>query len=594
MRCSPVVRNETSPSVDESVAAPEAPARTEITMSEFENDLRFNRSLRKAVLSLNFENFTPVQQRAIIPFMQKNGVVCKAKTGTGKTLSFVIPLFNRCLEDINSRDARGSVRGLIIAPTRDLARQIYEDIYKLSTYNQELKKHVTAALWCGGTQTRMQRGPLPLIIVGTPGRILDNLRTRGRDFARLEYRVFDEADRLLDQGFEKELYDIDAALQQVRDPQMQPLKNALFSATVDDTVMDFAREQIGRDFEFINCVAENEAESHKAIAQELIETDSLHDSVSEALNHMVSAGKDLGYKAILFLPTKVFAERMYYILRDLSKSRNIWRLHGAMSQSKRDRTTMEFKRAKGGVLVCTDVAARGMDFKNITEVLQVGVSRDPADYIHKIGRTGRAGALGNAKLYLSTPEMPFARTLEQKLGIEFESTRRLMPQDVELVFDQVSVHPDEAEDQTMSLIGAQKSIADSYRLDKHLILKDVIELYRAMIGDTSAKFYMSANKFNLIGLPPSLVPDHVEVDNLHALKRRGPGRRDMRQQFARGTRRGGFDSYGSHRYDRFSSYRNDNPHRSRGSNNYPRDLDSYSNSFYKHGSNNRDSKKNFD
>lgn len=550
---------------------------TEITLAEFIKDNRFHKNVRTGVKKLGYSEFTPVQQRALIPFLNENGVVCKAKTGTGKTYSFVIPLINRCMENLQNNH-RG-VTGLIIAPTRDLARQIYEDIVKLSLCNSELKSKICAALWCGGMLRSVQssRRHKPQIIVGTPGRVLDNLQGAwGREFKNLEYRVFDEADRLLDQGFEKELIAIDDILQGLRDPTSKPLKNTLFSATVDQRVTDFARSQIGEEFKFINCVSENETMSHKAIEQELIQTESLHDSVSGAINHMIKmSSEEQTYKAIFFLPTKVFSEACYNILRDLKGSRNIWRLHGDMSQAKRDRTTSDFKRSKRGILVCTDVAARGMDYKNITEVVQVGLSREPADYIHKIGRTGRAGASGSAKLFLSQPELPFADILVKEMGIDFAQKTKLDPDSVQLVFEETSVHPEDVESQTMSLIGAQKSVADTYNLNKHAIVKDVIDLYRVMLGDMSARLYMSADRFNKIGLPASLVPDHVEVDDERRLKGKRHNQRGMRQQFQRNTRSSGYGSpnrynnsdsserygnsgYNNRRNDRFSSYRSDN------------------------------------
>lgn len=541
---------------------------TDITLAEFLKDERFHKNVRIGVRKLGFSEFTPVQQRALIPFLNENGVVCKAKTGTGKTYSFVIPLINRCMENMKN-DHRG-VTGLIIAPTRDLARQIYEDIVKLSLCNSELNSKISAALWCGGMQRTVQssRRHKPQIIVGTPGRVLDNLQGAwGREFKQLEYRVFDEADRLLDQGFERELVAIDDVLQGIRDPSHEPLKNTLFSATVDQRVTDFARSQIGEDFKYINCVSENETMSHKAIEQELIQTQSLHDSVSAAVHHMIKMSEEeKNYKAIFFLPTKVFAEACYNILRDLTNSRTIWRLHGDMSQAKRDRTTADFKRSKRGILVCTDVAARGMDYKNITEVVQVGLSREPADYIHKIGRTGRAGASGSAKLFLSQPELPFANILVKEMGIDFAKKTQLDPASVQLVFDKTSMHPEDAESQTMSLIGAQKSVADTYNLNRHAIVKDVIDLYRVMLGDMSARLYMSADRVNKIGLPASLVPDHIEVDDERRLKGNRNNQRGMRQQFNRNTRGSGFGSndrygnsgYNNRRSDRFSNYRSDN------------------------------------
>lgn len=568
-----------------------------ITMKKFLADSAFDRNVRTAVKNLRFEEFTPVQQRALIPFLNENGVVCKAKTGTGKTYSFVIPLLARCMEEVRNPTGK-RVIGLVIAPTRDLARQIYEDIVKLTDSNNELRSKTCAALWCGGMQRTVQshRRLMPQIVVGTPGRVLDNLRSSrwGPEFKNLEYRVFDEADRLLDQGFETELIAIDDAIKDVRNPSAKPLKNTLFSATVDDRVVDFARLQIGEDFKYINCVSKDENMSHLAIEQELIHTQSLHDSVSAAINHMVKMSEtDSKYKAIFFLPTKVFVESCFEIWKNLKDSRGIWRLHGDMSQASRDRTTANFKKARRGILICTDVAARGMDYKNITEVVQVGLSREPADYIHKIGRTGRAGASGTAKLFLATHELPFADLLVKKMGIDFAKRTELDPATVELIFDNTSVHPEDVESQIMSLIGAQKSLADTYNLNKHAAMKDVVDLYRVMMGDMSRKLFMRVDRFNKIGMPSSLVPDHIEVDDENRLKRPRGNNRGMRQQFSRNTRGGYNDrfrdrddnnSYGNRNYggynnrrnDRFSEFRNDNQGRSRRSSYEDlRELDGY-------------------
>lgn len=560
-----VVRNEEhSPKATlegSSSAAPVLKDASDITMAEFFQDDRFNPDVRKAVKSLNFSEFTPVQEQAIIPFLNESGVVCKAKTGTGKTFSFVIPLVNRCMELANAGEQPGVI-GLVIAPTRDLARQIFEDVLKLTSNNNNMQRKVEAALWCGGTQSkRFNRYRPPQIVIGTPGRVLDNIENRGyaQSFAKLEYRVFDEADRLLDQGFETQLLDIDDALQRARDPSVPALKNTLFSATVDRRVTGFAVSQIGRDFRYINCVSENDAMSHEAIEQELVHTQSLHDSLSAAINHMLEMSEDKNYKGILFLPTKVFAQSCFEILRNLSGRRNIWRLHGDMSQSARDNTTTQFKKAKDGLLVCTDVAARGMDYKNISEVLQVGLSREVADYVHKIGRTGRAGALGKAKLYLVTHELPFAIALSKDMGIDFAIKTKLDPETVKLVFENTSVNPGEIEDQCLSLIGALKSFGDSYKLDIHAVIKDIVDLYRTMLGDSSAKLFMTSDRFNKIALPTSLVPEHIEVDNANNLKYRG-SRHSMRSQFNRNTRggrdsyNGGFSGYGR-RNDRFGAYR---------------------------------------
>lgn len=568
----------------------EVMGKESVTLQEFESSPVFNSGLQKAVKSLNFSEFTPVQQSTILPFLEEEGLVCRAKTGTGKTLSFVIPLLQHCMTTLGKANSRRrNVACLVIAPTRDLALQIHQDFRKLITNNQQLKLKLEARLWCGGMSSG-GRGSydVPQIIVGTPGRILANLNDRrySLHFTQLQYRVYDEADRLLDQGFEEELNAIDERLQELRlGSNAAPLRNFLFSATIDQRVKDFARVHIGDEYKYIDCVDDSVADSHAHIEQRLVKTRSLQESHVAAVSDILEKIEEPNYKAIFFLPTVTGVNFMYNCIRKLLPRNfpHAWQLTGKMTQNARDRTTRAFKSTNRGILVCTDVAARGLDFKGVSDVIQISPAQQINDYIHKIGRTGRAGASGKATTYLSEAEMPFKKALYAQKNIEFSSETTYTPKEEDMtLFERAAPYPEDIEEYMRSLLGFLGLVCDPYKIDKYVLFRDMVDLQRHLIKDEEFKPFLSTRLFNQLGLPAALVPDYFTVDKPDLLKRRKPSSlysRDRQlkyNRFANNLR--GNDRYGDRSNNRYGSRNNnrDYDNNSRGYDNNSRGYDNYS------------------
>ncbi|KAM9935240.1 hypothetical protein OXX80_005168 [Metschnikowia pulcherrima] len=537
--------------------------KEEVTLAEFKEHPAFNSWLKKAVHSLNFPEFTSVQQKTILPFLQEEGLVCRAKTGTGKTFSFVIPLMQHVMDIFETaRTRRRNVSCLVIAPTRDLAQQIHADFRRLNMHSSHLRHKCDVRLWTGGLPTgkRPWGSDVPQIIVGTPGRILANLEDRrwAQHFNELEYRVYDEADRLLDQGFEDQLNAIDSKLKSLRRESFEPpLRTLLFSATTNDRVTRFAEKQMGPDFKYIDCVDSSEAESHAHIEQRLVKTAGVYESHVAAVTEIMNNIKNDNYKAIFFLPTVVGADFMHRLLSKMLPERfpYTWMLHGKMTQGARRYTTDQFKKTKRGVLICTDVAARGLDFKGVSDVLQIAPSQNIEDYIHKIGRTGRAGQPGRATIFLSEPELNFSKQLYTKKHIEFSSETEFELTDAGKALLQDKVNDEEVRDYVTSLMGFESSVADTYRLDKFQLVRSLILLYRGITNsDDSTTLHLSTRMFNNMALPGALVPDYIEVDNPNAIKRKGNARGSQRDSFNRSTRYGGNDRFSGNRSSERGGY----------------------------------------
>ncbi|KAK8438232.1 hypothetical protein ACI3LY_005099 [Candidozyma auris] len=490
----------------------------EITVEQLGGIHAFDPKISGAFKRLGYDSLTPVQARSIVPMMvEENGVVCRAKTGTGKTMAFVIPTVQNALDYyFETKRGYGKVHSLIIAPTRDLALQIKDEYEKLLSKDRALSK-IRVRLCIGGKSDSFTYAPS--IMVATPGRLEANLRNPRFSalFSDLKYRVYDEADRLLDQGFEESLINIDTMLREARVKALNPttkMRSVLFSATVDKRVDEFARNTMGDDYRYINCVPEDEPEAHENIHQTLVKTKNSYESHVAAFTDIFrNLATKPNYKAIMFVPTVSGTDYLYGILRGganaglidrdtmRSSRTSILKLHGQISQGKRDKATTEFRTCKSGVLVCTDVAARGMDFKNVTDVIQICPSSEVADYVHKVGRTARAGTSGNATLYLSKSELPYVRYLQKERGIKFskEVEYETMSEDAP-EFEKIRIYEDETEDYIRSYLGFARGIISSYRLKMEDAIANISNLYRSLIKDPNAKIEISRKMFLQMGL----------------------------------------------------------------------------------------------
>lgn len=335
-------------------------------------DFQLKPEILQGIADLYYKEPTPIQAQAIPLALEGKDVIGQAQTGTGKTAAFVLPMLQ--VLEMDKKD----VQALIMTPTRELAVQIAEDI-------SELGKHlgVNVLSLHGGQDITRQISKLAgqvQIVVGTPGRILDHLRRETLHFGRIKMLVLDEADKMLEMGFVEEVEEVFIQTAQ----QKQVL---LFSATIPDGVRRLAHRfmdqpQIVR-VEKRQMTAENTKESYYVVNQS-DKTDVLLELVAEARP----------YLAVIFANTK---QRVNELVRRLQENGvEAEALHGDLTQKKREQIMERFREAKFQYLVATDIAARGLDVEGITHVFNYDMPSDLESYIHRVGRTGRAGQEGEA------------------------------------------------------------------------------------------------------------------------------------------------------------------------------------------------------
>ncbi|KAJ4381786.1 hypothetical protein N0V86_003151 [Didymella sp. IMI 355093] len=372
---------------------------------------------------MKIETMTDVQQRTINEALSGVDVIAQAKTGTGKTLGFLVPVIQRIItrdpklgEKVRGykRAKADDIRAIIISPTRELAEQIAVEAKKI-TENTGLI--VQAAV--GGTMKRQMLQKTQRegchILIGTPGRLFDILSDpySGVKAPALNALVMDEADRLLDDGFTKE---IDEIKQHLPDPEEVERQNLMFSATVPRDVVDLVRRTLRPGFHFAKCVNEEEEPTHARVPQRQVSVTgfenimpTLYELVTKESQKAMASG-ERPFKAIVYFNSTAevtLAASVFYKLgggfkkqTPLSGIRN-FEIHSKLSQAQRTRASDDFRTCKSGILFSSDVTARGMDFPNVTHVIQVGLPRDRESYIHRLGRTGRAGKEGEGWLIVT-------------------------------------------------------------------------------------------------------------------------------------------------------------------------------------------------
>ncbi len=353
---------------------------------------------------------TPVQREAIPVVFSGADVMAQAQTGTGKTLAFVLPMLE--MIDVN----QPHIQGLILTPTRELAIQITEELKKLSPV---LGVQVLAAY--GGQDVERQLKKLQgniHIVVGTPGRLLDHLRRGSVEFYKLSMLVLDEADQMLHMGFLKEVEEIIAQTSSRR-------QTLLFSATMPQTIRNLAKRYM-REPKEIQIQAKQI--TLKEIDQVLVQTTDR--GKQDALVEMINQYKP--YLAMIFCRTKRRASTLNATLQELGLASD--ELHGDLSQAKREQVMKRFRDAKIELLVATDVAARGLDVEGVTHVFNYDIPHDVESYIHRIGRTGRAGQTGVAVTFASQRDLFYVELIEKgikmplrKLGGQPRSARSEAP-----------------------------------------------------------------------------------------------------------------------------------------------------------------------
>ncbi len=360
-------------------------------------DLGLAEPLLRAVHEQGYDTPTPIQAQAIPAVLKGGDLMAGAQTGTGKTAGFTLPMLHRLSSVPPKRDAKGriAIRALILTPTRELAAQVEESV---RTYGKHLR--LTSMVMFGGVGMQPQIDRLRKgidILVATPGRLLDHHGQGTLDLSHVEIFVLDEADRMLDMGF---IHDIKKVLAIV------PAKkqSLLFSATFSDEIKALADRLLNQPA-LIEVARRNAAAD--TIAQKVHPVG--RDRKKELLAHLIRSGN--WHQVLVFTRMKHGANRLTEYLNDHGIS--AMAIHGNKSQTARTKALADFKKGDLQVLVATDIAARGIDIDQLPHVVNFELPNVPEDYVHRIGRTGRAGATGEAVSLVCVDEEGFLKDIER-------------------------------------------------------------------------------------------------------------------------------------------------------------------------------------
>ncbi|MCQ8865649.1 DEAD/DEAH box helicase [Vibrio splendidus] len=350
----------------------------------------------KAVAKQGYEKPTSIQEKAIPIVLSGKNLIAAAQTGTGKTASFVLPILEMLSKGETQRKKR--IRAVILTPTRELAVQVEQNITKYAKF-----LNLTSLAMYGGVSYQHQKDRLIEgvdILVATPGRLIDMYGQRAVHFDEVEVLVLDEADRMLDMGFIEDINKIIARLP-------QNIQNLLFSATLSTPVRALAKSAISEAEEI--SIAKTDA-SKANIEQWLVTVDK--DRKSALLSHMITDGE--WDQALIFIETKHGAAKLVAQLEKRGIQAEAF--HSGRSQAIREKILADFKKGRLKYLVATGVAARGIDIDNLSRVVNYDIPFPADDYVHRIGRTGRADASGEAISFLSKDNFKNLCIIEKRLG----------------------------------------------------------------------------------------------------------------------------------------------------------------------------------
>ncbi|WP_413112452.1 DEAD/DEAH box helicase [Thaumasiovibrio sp. DFM-14] len=357
----------------------------------------FSPELVQALTECGYEKLTPIQKQAIPHARRGNDILANAQTGTGKTAAFSLPIIQQILDQPKPRN-RFNVRALILAPTRELAAQIASNISDYCKYT-----NIQSAAIYGGTKMSSQERVLEKgldILVATPGRLLEHMSLNNVSLANLEFLVFDEADRMLDMGFISEIRSIMGEVRTT--PQTM-----LFSATSSSQMNTLANELLKKP-KRISVTRENTTADTVAHVVYPVDEERKREMLSELI------GKKNWQQVLVFVNYKETANQLVNELK-LDGIKAVL-CHGDKAQSARRRALDEFKSGKARVMVATEVAARGLDIQGLPHVVNYDMPFLAEDYVHRIGRTGRAGQRGHAVSFVSREEELTLVQIENLIG----------------------------------------------------------------------------------------------------------------------------------------------------------------------------------
>ena len=360
-------------------------------------DFYLKDELIKAVKELGFKNPTPIQSKVIPHLMSsKQDLIASAQTGTGKTAAFGLPVLNL----INENEKH--VQTLILCPTRELCIQITNDLISYSKYLRDV--HVLAVY--GGARIEKQIKALkkqPKIVVGTPGRTKDLIKRKKLDVRKIQRLILDESDEMLSMGFKEDLESISKSTSQ----QKQIL---LFSATMTPKVNDFVKKYM-KNSQAISVARKNEAAENVMHVFYMVQAKDRY----EVVKRIADMNPDI--YGIVFCRTR--RETKDVAVKLMNDHYNADTIHGDLSQSERDDVMKRFRNKQLQILVATDVAARGLDVDNLTHVINYNLPDDDEIYVHRSGRTGRAGKKGTSMVIIHGREIRKLKNIEQNSGIKF-------------------------------------------------------------------------------------------------------------------------------------------------------------------------------
>ncbi len=366
------------------------------------SSLKLSESINRALRESGFSKPTAIQEKVIPAIMIGNDVMAQAQTGSGKSASFILPILQNLVD--NEREGKAKIRVLVLAPTRELTLQVAGDFEKFSAFLDKRPKIVAVI---GGESIGDQLYDIQQgcdIVVATSGRLLDIFSKKQMNLSKLEFFVLDEADKMLDLGFEKELEEILKEIPSQR-------QNLLFSATYPPKMLDIA-SKITR--EPIMIRIEEEHATVDSISQRAIAVN--RENRGPLLRELWKKNRwDL---VLVFMANKRAADNIAVKFRKYGLPAESF--HGDLDQEERNRTLNDFKAKKIRILFATDIAARGLHIDDISCVINYDLPRSPADYIHRIGRTGRAGRAGEALSFIGLEDEEHFALIEKRADIKLE------------------------------------------------------------------------------------------------------------------------------------------------------------------------------
>jgi ATP-dependent RNA helicase RhlE len=357
------------------------------------NSLDLDKSLLRALKELGFARPTPIQSEAIPPALEGRDVLACAMTGSGKTAAFLLPIIDRLM-----KKPRGVTRALVLVPTRELAAQVFEHLNELAVHTPIAGAAIFGGVGIGPQEHALRSGTD--IVIATPGRLLDHMNSPYASFASLEHLVLDEADRMLDMGFLPDIRKIIRRLPARR-------QTLFFSATMPAPIVALTREML-RDpamleVDRVSKPAVGITQAVYPVQQEL-----------KAALFLTLLQRGEIKQALVFTRTKHRANRLTEFLANSGVRAE--RIHGNRSQAQRTAALAGFKSGQFPVLVATDIAARGIDVEALGHVVNFDVPTTPEDYIHRVGRTGRAEATGDAFTFAAPEEQNELKAIERAIG----------------------------------------------------------------------------------------------------------------------------------------------------------------------------------